>query len=161
MWVGSDGPDTERLKVRHAGDPRIEWLGRLSDEEKRRRLQAADVFCAPSLRGESFGVVLLEAMAAGAAIVASDLSGYRLVARPDLDGLLVPPGDPDALAGALNTVLADPVRRKELVASGHVRAESFSMDQLADHYLELYERVCTPAPQARGWRRSRSAGRKP
>ncbi|MEZ5139073.1 MAG: glycosyltransferase [Acidimicrobiales bacterium] len=76
------------------------------------------VFCAPSLRGESFGVVLLEAMAAGAAIVASDLSGYRLVARPDVDGLLVPPGEVEALAGALRTVLADPVRRSALVASG-------------------------------------------
>ncbi|WP_426572699.1 glycosyltransferase family 4 protein [Aquihabitans sp. McL0605] len=161
VWIGSDGPDTERLRVRHAGDPRIHWLGRLSDEEKRRRLKAADIFCAPSLRGESFGVVLLEAMAAGAAIVASDLSGYRLVARPDLDGLLVAPGDPQALADALNLVLADPVRRAELVTSATERATSFSMDQLADHYLALYERVCSPAPQPRGWKRSRSAGRRP
>jgi len=161
VWIGSDGPDTERLRVRHAGDPRIRWLGRLSDEEKRRRLKAADIFCAPSLRGESFGVVLLEAMAAEAAIVASDLSGYRLVARPDLDGILVPPGEPEALAVALNTVLADPGRRAELVASATARARSFSMDQLADHYLALYERVCTPAPQARGWLRTRSALRRP
>jgi phosphatidylinositol alpha-mannosyltransferase len=161
VWIGSDGPDTERLRVRHAGDPRIHWLGRLSDDEKRRRLKAADVFCAPSLRGESFGVVLLEAMAAGAAIVASDLSGYRLVARPDQDGLLVPPGDAAALAGALNRVLADPALRAGLVATATVRAESFSMDQLADHYLRLYERVCTPAPQARGWLRSRAGARRP
>ncbi|MEZ5180812.1 MAG: glycosyltransferase family 4 protein [Acidimicrobiales bacterium] len=152
VWIGSDGPDTERLRVRHAGDPRLVWLGRLSDDEKRRRLRAADVFCAPSLRGESFGVVLLEAMAAGAAIVASDLSGYRLVARPDVDGLLVPPGEVEALAGALRTVLADPVRRSALVASGSERARTFSMDLLADRYLELYERVSTPAPVARGWR---------
>ncbi|MEZ5204938.1 MAG: glycosyltransferase family 4 protein [Acidimicrobiales bacterium] len=161
VWIGSDGPDTERLRVRHAGDPRLVWLGRLSDEEKRRRLRAADVFCAPSLRGESFGVVLLEAMAAGAAIVASDLSGYRLVARPGLDGLLVAPGDADALAGALTSVLADPARRAELVESGRQRADSFSMDLLADRYLELYEQVCTPAPQSRGWRRPRSMLRKP
>jgi phosphatidylinositol alpha-mannosyltransferase len=161
VWIGSDGPDTERLRVRHAGDPRLQWLGRLSDEEKRRRLKAADVFCAPSLRGESFGVVLLEAMAAGAAIVASDLSGYRLVARPDRDGLLVPPGDAEALAGALNRVLADPALRATLVATATERALAFSMDQLADHYLGLYERVCTPAPQSRGWLRSRAGGRKP
>lgn len=161
VWIGSDGPDTERLRVRHAGDPRIHWLGRLSDEEKRQRLKAADIFCAPSLRGESFGVVLLEAMAAGAAIVASDLSGYRLVARPDQDGLLVPPGDAEALASALNRVLADPALRAGLVATATERAESFSMDQLADHYLRLYERVCTPAPQARGWLRTRSSARKP
>lgn len=161
VWIGSDGPDTERLRVRHAGDPRLVWLGRLSDEEKRRRLRAADVFCAPSLRGESFGVVLLEAMAAGAAVVAGDLSGYRLVARPDRDGLLVPPGDPVALADALRAVLSDPALRAQLVASGRERADSFGMDLLADRYLELYERVCTPAPVARGWRRPRPALRKP
>lgn len=160
VWIGSDGPDTDRLKVRHAGDPRIQWLGRLSDEEKRRRLAGADIFCAPSLRGESFGVVLLEAMSAGAAIVASDLSGYRLVARPGIDGVLVEPGDPAALADALVSVLADPVRRAELVTTGRARAQSFSMDTLADRYLELYERVCSPAPQARGWRRHRPGGRR-
>jgi hypothetical protein len=58
-------------------------------------------------------------------------------------------------------VLADPGRRAELVASATARARSFSMDQLADHYLALYERVCTPAPQARGWLRTRSALRRP
>jgi len=161
VWIGSDGPDTERLRLRHAGDPRIHWLGRLTDEDKRRRLRAADIFCAPSLRGESFGVVLLEAMAAGAAIVASDLSGYRLVARPDQDGLLVPPGDAEALAAALNRVLVDPALRSALVETATLRAQSFSMDQLADEYLRLYERVCTPAPQPRGWLRSRSGARKP
>lgn len=160
LWVGSDGTDTERLRVRYAGDPRIVWLGRLSDEEKRRRLRAADVFCAPSLRGESFGVVLLEAMAAGTAIVASDLTGYRLVARPDRDGLLVAPGDAEALASALMRVVRDAGLREQLVASGSRRAASFSMSSLADHYLELYRRICTPAPQARGWRRHRPIARR-
>lgn len=155
VWIGSDGPETERLRLRHAGDPRLTWLGRLSDEEKRRRLRAADVFCAPSLRGESFGVVLLEAMAARTAIVAADLSGYRLVVRPDRDGLLVTPGDVDALGDALVRVLADADLRDRLVASGTERATEFSMDRLADIYLSLYERVTTAAPQARGWRRRR------
>lgn len=155
VWIGSDGPDTERLKLRHAGDPRLQWLGRLSDEEKQRRLRAADVFCAPSLRGESFGVVLLEAMAARTAIVAADLSGYRLVARPDRDAILVPPGDVEALGDALARVLADAELRDRLVASGTERATEFSMDRLADLYLALYERVTTAAPQARGWRRLR------
>jgi glycosyltransferase involved in cell wall biosynthesis len=104
--------------------------------------------------------VLLEAMAAGAAIVASELSGYRLVARPDVDGLLVPPGDVDALADALNLVLREPARRAALVASGAERADHYSMDRLADAYLALYERVCTPAPTARGWRRPRSSARR-
>lgn len=156
VWIGSDGPDTERLKVRHAGDPRLHWLGRLSDEEKRRRLRAADVFVAPSLRGESFGVVLLEAMAGRAAIVASDLSGYRLVARPDQDALLVPPGDADALATALTRVLSDGALRDRLVASGIERAGEFSMSRLADRYLEIYERITVPKPESRGWRRVRN-----
>jgi phosphatidylinositol alpha-mannosyltransferase len=102
--------------------------------------------------------VLLEAMAAETAIVASDLSGYRLVARPDRDGILVPPGDVDALAAALTTVLGDAARREQLVASGIARAAEFSMDRLADAYVALYEQVTTAAPQARGWRRLRSRG---
>ena len=77
LWVGSDGPETAALRARWAGDPRVEWLGRLSDEEKVARLRGADVFCAPSLRGESFGVVLIEAMAAETPIVASELPGLR------------------------------------------------------------------------------------
>ncbi|MCU1453435.1 MAG: pimA [Acidimicrobiales bacterium] len=153
VWVCGEGPDTARLKQRYAGDPRLEWLGRLSDDEKRRRLRAADVFCAPSLRGESFGVVLLEAMAAGAAIVAGDLPGYRRVARPGADGLLVAPGDAGALGEALCQVLVDPALRGRLVASGRERAAGFSMDRLATRYLELYERVCAPAPRPHGWSR--------
>ena len=113
------------------------------------------MFCAPSTHGESFGVVLLEAMAGGAAIVASDLSGYRLVARPDRDALLVPPRDPDALGEALNRVLADATLRQSLVKAGLERAEEFSMLRLADAYLDLYRRVSTPARQSRGWRSRR------
>ena len=64
VWVGSDGPQTEELKQRF-DDPRIEWLGRITDAERAERLRGADIFVAPSLGGESFGVVLLEAMAAG------------------------------------------------------------------------------------------------
>ncbi|HZB71078.1 MAG TPA: glycosyltransferase, partial [Acidimicrobiales bacterium] len=121
-----------------AGDPRVEWLGRLDDEEKARRLRGADVFCAPSLHGESFGVVLLEAMAAATPIVASDLPGYRNVARPGAEALLVPPGDAGALATALREVLTSAGRARELVAAGESRAEALSMDRLAERYLELY-----------------------
>jgi phosphatidylinositol alpha-mannosyltransferase len=138
LWIAGDGPDTKALRARVTGDPRVEWLGRISDEEKNARLRAADVFCAPSLRGESFGIVLLEAMAAGAALVASDLPGYANVARAGRDALLVPPGDAALLAKAVNEVLASPTRRAELVASGHERAERFSMQRLADAYIDYY-----------------------
>ncbi len=139
VWVAGDGPETAVLRQRHAGDPRIEWLGRISDEEKARRLRGADVFCAPSLSGESFGVVLLEAMAADTPVVASELPGYSNVARPGRDALLVPPGDARALATALQRVLGDAELATRLAASGELRAAEFSMERLADRYLELYE----------------------
>ena len=141
LWIASDGPDTERLHRRFGGDPRISWLGRLSDQDKFDRLRGADVFCAPSLRGESFGVVLIEAMAAGTAIVASGLDGYRNVATDGDDALLVPPGDVDALAAALNRVLTDDGLRAALVERGRARAERFSMDVLADEYIARYRRL--------------------
>jgi phosphatidylinositol alpha-mannosyltransferase len=146
LWVGSDGPETAALRSRWAGDPRVEWLGRLSDDEKVRRLAGADVFCAPSLRGESFGVVLIEAMAAETPIVATELPGYANVARAGQDAELVRPGDPRALAAALTLVLQDPERAEKLVASGRSRAEEFSMDRLADRYVVLYSSLVESRP---------------
>jgi len=91
VWVGSDGQQTQELKAEFAYDDRIVWLGRISDEEKASRIRSASVFCAPSLGGESFGIVLLEAMAAGTPIVASQISGYSLVAEQGRSALLVGP----------------------------------------------------------------------
>ena len=141
LWIVSDGPQTAALRARSAGDHRISWLGRISDEEKASRLKGADVFCAPSLRGESFGIVLLEAMAAGVPVVASDIPAYRCVARDGTDAVLVPRGEPRALAEALCRVLRDPDLAGEYVASGEQRSASFSMARLADRYLELYARL--------------------
>jgi phosphatidylinositol alpha-mannosyltransferase len=143
VWVGGDGPETECLRERWGGDQRVEWLGRLDDEQVARRLRGADVFCAPSLHGESFGVVLLEAMAAQTPIVASDLPGYRNVARAGQDALLVPPDDAKALADALVEVLEHPMLGESLVASGEARAAEFSMDLLAERYLDLFEASTT------------------
>jgi len=85
--------------------------------------------------------VLLEAMAAQTPIVASDLPGYRNVARPDQDAILVPPGDAAALADALNRVLTTPSLAESLIASGEGRAAEHSMDRLAEQYVGLYERA--------------------
>ena len=112
------GPTRSALTAEFAHDPRIVWLGRLTDEDKIAYLKGADVFCAPSLHGESFGVVLIEAMAAGTAIVASSLDGYRNVATDGVDSVLVDPGDAEALAKALAEVLANPRLRQRLVAAG-------------------------------------------
>ncbi|MGZ6987320.1 MAG: glycosyltransferase family 4 protein, partial [Ilumatobacteraceae bacterium] len=154
LWVGSNGPDTARLRAQYSDDGRIEWLGRLTDADKVARLRGADVFCAPSLHGESFGVVLIEAMAANTAIVASALDGYRNVATDDVDALMVEPGDVGALAGALQRVLFEPGLSARLRQAASCRAEDFSMTVLARRYAEHYVRLSTNRP-----RRARPAAR--
>ena len=141
LWIASDGPQTAELKIRFGSDSRIEWLGRISDSEKISRMSRASVFCAPSLHGESFGVVLLEAMAAGTPVVASNLGGYRNVATNDETALLVETGNVASLALALARVLVDPRLAARLTANGREHAQSFSMDALADRYIEMYERA--------------------
>lgn len=138
VWVAGDGPDTERLRAAYAGDRRIQWLGRISEPDKLARLRGAAAFCAPSLHGESFGVVLIEAMAAGTPVVASALDGYRNVATDDVDAVLVAPGDPVALAAALDRVLGDPALAARLTAAGATRAERFAMGALAERYAAIY-----------------------
>ena len=141
VWIASDGPQTAELKTRFASDSRIEWLGRISDSEKISRMSRASVFCAPSLHGESFGVVLLEAMAAGTPVVASNLDGYRNVATDDETALLVETGNVASLASALARVLVDSRLAARLTANGREHAQRFSMDALADRYIEMYERA--------------------
>jgi phosphatidylinositol alpha-mannosyltransferase len=137
LWVAGEGPNTRSLAA--SSPPGVEWLGRISDHELAQRLRAATVFCAPSLHGESFGVVLLEAMAAGTPVVASDISGYRDVARHDKEAVLVPGGDPAALAGGLRRVLDDAALVSRLVEAGVARAAGFSMERLAARYADLYD----------------------
>lgn len=141
LWIASDGPQTAELKTRFASDSRIEWLGRISDAEKISRMGRASVFCAPSLHGESFGVVLLEAMAAGTPVVASNLDGYRNVATDDETALLVETGNVASLASALARVLTDSRLATRLTVNGREHAQLFSMDALADRYIEMYERA--------------------
>lgn len=141
LWVAGEGAETAGLRAATAGNPRIEWLGRITDSEAACRMRGADVFCAPSIHGESFGVVLLEAMAASTPVVASDLPGYRNVAAPHIQALLVPPGDPAALAEGLRRVLSDRALADRLAAAGDVRAAELSMDRLCERYLELYRSV--------------------
>ena len=139
LWVGGAGPQTDELRA--TAGPDIEWLGAITDAERNARLRGATVLCAPSLHGESFGVVLLEGMAAGTPVVASAIEGYQNVARADIDALLVPPGDAVALRGTLRKLFDDAALHDRLVAAGRSRAEEFSMARLAERYLELYERV--------------------
>jgi len=141
VWIAGEGPETARLHHATAAEGRFEWLGLVSEQEKMQRMRAADVLCAPSLHGESFGVILLEGMAAGAPVVASDLVGYRHVARPGIDALMSPAGDAPALAEAIQTALDGGPDVKAMVENGLERAASFSLDSLAERYTEMYGRA--------------------
>lgn len=141
VWVAGDGDETAVLRQRFGDSPRIDWLGRIAEDDKRARLAGADVACFPSLGGESFGVVLLEAMAAGTPTVASDIDGYRKVARSGVDAELVAPRDPAALAAALQRALDAGPEVDAQVAAGRARADEFSMSALADRYCDLYHRA--------------------
>jgi phosphatidyl-myo-inositol alpha-mannosyltransferase len=147
LLIGSDGPDTKRLRAAWGDNPRIEWLGRLSDEDKIAHLKGASAFCAPSLHGESFGVVLIEAMAAGTPVVASSLPGYMNVATDGVDALLCEPGNVGELAAALRRVLDDPELAERLRVAGNKRADDFSMTTLASHYAAIYEGLAADTRQ--------------
>lgn len=145
LWVAGEGPQTEELKAR--GTRGVEWLGPVSDEEKARRLRGAAAFCAPSMYGESFGIVLLEAMAARVPVVASDIPGYRDVVRRDREALLVPAGDADGLRSALRAVLTDRGPASTLVEAGCQRVLEFSMTSLAERYLGLFDQAIARGPR--------------
>jgi phosphatidyl-myo-inositol alpha-mannosyltransferase len=137
----------------------VEVLGKVSDARKREVLEEADVLCAPSLGGESFGMVLTEAFAAGTPVVASDIAGYRDVVRDGVDGLLVPRGDPTELAEALRDLWLEPARREAMSAAAFDAAGRYAWPRIAGEVMEVYERArSAPAPEGRARRAAVSTG---
>ncbi|HVU73555.1 MAG TPA: glycosyltransferase family 4 protein [Mycobacteriales bacterium] len=142
-----------RLVVAGPGEPPEEaegldgvtLLGLISEEDKAALLRRADVFCAPNLGGESFGIVLLEAMAAGAPVVASNLDAFRRVLADGRAGLLVPTDDRPALADAVIGLLGDPAARADLVTRGTARAAEFDWRSVARQVLTVYDTVAPSA----------------
>ena len=118
--------------------PGVEFLGRVSDDEKAQLFRTCDVFVSPATGRELFGIVLLEAMAAGAPIVCSDIHGYKGVVRRGEQALLVPPRDSRELARAIGTLLADPALRAQMSASGRARALGFSWAEVAARVEAYY-----------------------
>ncbi len=116
----------------------VEFLGRVSDEEKAQLFRTADVYVSPATGGESFGIVLLEAMASGTAIVASDIHGYKGVVRRGREALLVPPREPKAIAGAVARLLRDDEERQAMAAAGRLRAEEFSWPRVTAKVDDFY-----------------------
>ena len=116
----------------------VEWLGRVSDADKVRYFASADIYCAPNTGQESFGIVLLEAMAAGVPIVASDIHGFKRVVERNVQGLLVEPRNPRALAAALYSLARDPDLRHEMGEAGRRRAPEFSWDRVTEQIVDFY-----------------------
>jgi phosphatidyl-myo-inositol alpha-mannosyltransferase len=124
-----------RLRV---SDDGIDALGYVPEQERTQELLEAKAFVAPSLGGESFGMVLTEAFACAAPVVASDIAGYRDVMTPET-GVLVPPDDPRSLAEATVGLLGDEPRRQRLAAGARRRARAYSWDDIARRLLAIYE----------------------
>ena len=139
LVVGSGPQEREArryLMTRKMGG--VEFLGRVSDDERDALFKTADVFVSPATGRESFGIVLLEAMAAGTPIVCSDIHGYKGVVRRDREALLVPPKKPKAIAAAVARLLSDEDLRTTMGASGRARAEEFSWERVTAKVDEYY-----------------------
>ena len=117
------------------------FLGMVDDETKARALRSADVYVAPNLGGESFGIVLVEAMAAGAAVVASDLVAFSRVLDDGRAGRLVETGSATALAAAVIELFDNEPARAELVAAARQRADRYDWSRVADQIQKVYETV--------------------
>jgi phosphatidylinositol alpha-mannosyltransferase len=125
---------------------RVDLLGQVSEADKARMLRSVDIYCAPNTGGESFGIILLEAMAAGAPIVASDLEAFRRVLDDGRAGVLFGTGDGADLAGALGALLDDADRRGSLSASGSRLVHTFDWPVVAQQVLQVYETVAAHQP---------------
>jgi phosphatidyl-myo-inositol alpha-mannosyltransferase len=143
------GADPEEIS-RRVSDPdlmaHIDVLGKVSDSILWRQLGEADLLVAPSLAGESFGMVLIEAMAAGTGVVASKIAGYSDVVTNGVDGILVPPADPQALAEELQLLAHEPERIAAMGEAGRRSAERYAWPRIADDVSDTYERAIDPAP---------------
>jgi phosphatidylinositol alpha-mannosyltransferase len=140
LLVAGRGDAAEfRSQLHGPGAGRVQLLGQVSEADKAALLRSVDVYCAPNTGQESFGIILLEAMAAGTAVVASDIEAFRRVLDGGRAGALFDAGDPVALAATLAGVLDDPARRAELVRRGERAVRPYDWDVVAAQELRVYE----------------------
>ena len=146
--LGADPLQVRLLLTRlRVSDDGVDALGFVSERERTEELLKAKAFVAPSLHGESFGMVLTEAFACATPVVASDIPGYRDVMTPET-GVLIPANEPHVLAQATVNLLADEPRRQQLGAGARRRARAYSWDDIGRRLLAIYERVAAGSPAA-------------
>ena len=155
LVVGPGDPEEALEGVPAHVASRITFLGTVSEEDKARMLRSVDIYVAPNTGGESFGMILTEAMAAGTPVVASDFDAFRRVLDGGRAGALVPVGDAVALSEVLAQLLDDPGRRAELVAHAAEIVAGYDWPDVARRVLEVYhfaiEATPRPATATPGW----------
>lgn len=138
--VGPGQPDRDSYRILGARSLRdVEFVGRVSYEDLARYYATADIFCSPATGAESFGIVLLEAMASGRPVVASEIEGYRGIVTHDQEGLLFPPKDVDALCEALTRLIKNPEIARRMGASGRQTAEKYRWSVVASQVADYYD----------------------
>ncbi len=157
--VGTAPEDVSRALANPESLESIDALGAVDRERLWQELSAADALCAPSLSGESFGMVLTEAFASGTPVVASEIAGYVDVVSDGVDGVLIPPGDPQRLAEELQRLHVEPGRRLAMGRAARESAERFAWPRIAAQVERVYERaIDVPAPADRLTRGARRFG---
>lgn len=160
--IGAEREDV----LRYVADPDllrfIDLRGRVSGESLWEELHEADILCAPSLSGESFGMVLTEAFAAGTPVIASEIAGYSDVVENGVDGVLVPPGDPQRLAEELQRIHHEPERLRRMGEAARRSAQRYAWPRVADQVTAVYEKAIeVPKPVGANERFAHWAGLRP
>ncbi|MEO7078659.1 MAG: glycosyltransferase family 4 protein, partial [Rhodococcus sp. (in: high G+C Gram-positive bacteria)] len=148
LVVGRGDEDKLRNEAGKLGH-HLRFLGQVDDAEKASAMRSADVYCAPNLGGESFGIVLVEAMASGTAVVASELDAFRRVLRDGAAGLLVPIGDSEALATAVDSLLSSEKLRVGLVEAAGRAVVDYDWPVVAEQIMRVYETVTVGGQKVR------------
>jgi phosphatidylinositol alpha-mannosyltransferase len=143
LCVVGEGPERDRCQsmIPPSLRPEVLFVGAVDEAEKARYHASADIYVAPNIGGESFGIVLLEAMAAGLSVVASDIPGFRSVLSDGVQGRLSPPGDAQALAATLDAMLSNEKLRQAMAAEGRRCAQGYDWSVVTAQVVATYHQV--------------------